>query len=97
MTVSTRTSHTGSAQVPRLTDRELEVLRLAAEGLSNREIAAALHLAENTVVGYQKNVSQKLGVHSKLQAVVRGIAVGIIELPRVPGDDHAHREGPRET
>jgi DNA-binding NarL/FixJ family response regulator len=65
----------------RLTDREVEVLRLAATGMSNRRIANALYLSEHTVLGYLKSLSVKLGVHSKLQAVVLGISEGLIPLP----------------
>ena len=65
----------------RLTDREVEVLRLAATGMSNRRIANALFLSEHTVLGYLKSLSVKLGVHSKLQAVVLGISEGLISLP----------------
>jgi DNA-binding NarL/FixJ family response regulator len=64
-----------------LTDREVEVLRLAATGMSNRRIANALFLSEHTVLGYLKSLSTKLGVHSKLQAVVLGISEGLITLP----------------
>jgi two-component system nitrate/nitrite response regulator NarP len=71
-----------------LTDREADVLRLASTGLSNRRIAEALFLSEHTVLGYLKNVFVKLGVHSKLQAVMLGIAEGLIPMPTVaPADD----------
>jgi len=71
----------------RLTDREVEVLRLAATGMSNRRIANALYLSEHTVLGYLKSLSVKLGVHSKLQAVVLGISEGLIPLPVPDADD----------
>jgi DNA-binding NarL/FixJ family response regulator len=71
----------------RLTDREVEVLRLAATGMSNRRIANALYLSEHTVLGYLKSLSVKLGVHSKLQAVVLGISEGLIPLPVRETDD----------
>ena len=71
----------------RLTDREVEVLRLAATGMSNRRIANALYLSEHTVLGYLKSLSVKLGVHSKLQAVVLGISEGLIPLPVREADD----------
>ena len=71
-----------------ITDREADVLRLASTGLSNRRIAEALFLSEHTVLGYLKNVFVKLGVHSKLQAVMLGIAEGLIPMPTVtPADD----------
>ena len=72
----------------RLTPRETEVLRLASTGLSNRQIADALFLSDHTVLGYLKNVFTKLGVHSKLQAVMLGISEGLIPMPAiVPSDD----------
>lgn len=67
----------------RLSRRETEVVRLAATGRSNREIAEALYLSDHTVLGYLKSISTKLGVHSKLEAVVRAIAEGIIPVPSV--------------
>ncbi len=55
---------------PRLTDRELEVLRLVAQGHSNREVAEALFIAENTVKNHVRNVLEKLHLHSRMEAVV---------------------------
>jgi LuxR family maltose regulon positive regulatory protein len=77
----------GTAAVPRgqpeglvepLSARELEVLRLLAEGLSNREIARQLVIAVGTVKNHLKNVYGKLGVHSRTQAVVRGRELGLL-------------------
>ncbi len=61
-----------------LSDRELAVLRLLAEGGSNREIAAALYLAEGTVKNHVTNVLAKLGARDRTQAALRGRALGII-------------------
>lgn len=55
---------------PRLTDRELEVLKLVARGMSNREIAAELFIAENTVKNHVRNILEKLHLHSRMEAVV---------------------------
>jgi LuxR family maltose regulon positive regulatory protein len=61
-----------------LSARELEVLRLLADGLSNQEIAGELVIAVGTVKNHLKNVYGKLGVHSRTQAVVRGRKVGLL-------------------
>jgi DNA-binding CsgD family transcriptional regulator len=51
----------------RLSRRELEVARLAAEGLTNREIAARLFISERTVDGHLEHVREKLGVNTRAQ------------------------------
>jgi DNA-binding NarL/FixJ family response regulator len=61
-----------------LSDRELEVLRLLADGSSNREIAAALFLAEGTVKNHVTNVLAKLGARDRTQAALRGRALGLV-------------------
>lgn len=60
-----------STNIDSLTERELEVLHLVAEGLSNREIATRLYLALGTVKWYISEVYSKLGVTSRTQAVAR--------------------------
>lgn len=61
-----------------LSEREREVLRLLALGLSNREIAERLSLAEGTVKNYVTNILQKLGVRDRTQAAVRARELGLI-------------------
>jgi DNA-binding NarL/FixJ family response regulator len=61
-----------------LSDRELEVLRLLAEGSSNREIAAALFLAEGTVKNHVTNVLAKLGARDRTQAALRARALQLV-------------------
>jgi DNA-binding NarL/FixJ family response regulator len=61
-----------------LSDRELDVLRLLAEGRSNREIAAALFLAEGTVKNHVTNVLAKLGARDRTQAALRARALGLL-------------------
>ncbi|MBW3662520.1 MAG: response regulator transcription factor [Actinobacteria bacterium] len=64
-----------------LSPRELEVLQLLAEGLSNQDIADRLVLSISTVRNHVQNVITKLGVHSKLEAVTTAMRQGIIDAP----------------
>lgn len=64
-----------------LSARELEVLHLIAEGLSNQEVASRLYLSLHTVKVHARNIFGKLGVKSRTQAAARGKALGIIEHP----------------
>ncbi|SOE03059.1 response regulator [Blastococcus haudaquaticus] len=61
-----------------LSERELEVVRLLADGGSNREIAAALFLAEGTVKNHVTNVLAKLGARDRTQAALRARALGLV-------------------
>jgi DNA-binding NarL/FixJ family response regulator len=63
-----------------LSERELEVLRLVAKGLSNKEIAAALHIVEGTVKVHLTSILLKLGVSDRTQAILLAIKRGIIQL-----------------
>ena len=66
--------------VPRLTDRELEVLRLVAQGMSNKEIAVELYISENTVKNHVRNILEKLHLHSRMEAVVYAVREKILDL-----------------
>lgn len=61
-----------------LTEREAEVLRFAAKGLSNKEIAEQLFLSVNTVRNHMQRVLNKLGAHSKLEATAIAVRLGIV-------------------
>ena len=61
-----------------LAAREVEILRLVAQGLSNREIAQRLFLAEGTVKNYVTALLQKIGVRDRTQAALRGRELGLL-------------------
>jgi two-component system NarL family response regulator len=64
---------------PALTSRELEVLRLVAKGMSNREIADQLYISENTVKNHVRNILEKLHLHSRMQAVMYAVREQLID------------------
>jgi DNA-binding NarL/FixJ family response regulator len=61
-----------------LTERELEILRIASLGRSNKAIAEELHLSVNTVRNHMQHVLTKLGAHSKLEAAAIAARIGIL-------------------
>jgi DNA-binding NarL/FixJ family response regulator len=65
-----RQSVPGVSEDTRLTEREVEVLRLVARGLANREIADELVISENTVKNHVRNILEKLHLHSRVEAAV---------------------------
>lgn len=67
-----------------LTDREITVLRLVAEGKTNKEIANDLDLSEKTVKNHVRNIFQKLHVYDRTQAAIHAIRKGLIELDPRP-------------
>jgi DNA-binding NarL/FixJ family response regulator len=67
------------SQLERLTAREKEVLRLMAEGTSSRNIAAKLGISYTTVRTHIRSLGSKLGVHSKLEAIVKARELALVE------------------
>jgi DNA-binding NarL/FixJ family response regulator len=76
-------SRPDKGQVPglRLTERELEVLRLVATGMNNREIAKQLVISENTVKNHVRNILEKLQLHSRMEAVMYAVKEKLLDLP----------------
>jgi DNA-binding NarL/FixJ family response regulator len=66
-----------------LTDRELEILRLVAEGFTNGRIARELWLTEQTVKFHLSNIYRKLGVANRTEASHKGYELDLIERPRI--------------
>ena len=71
---------TDAFKVEELTKREHEVLKLLAEGLSNRSIAVQLEISEHTVKYHVNSILRKLGAQSRTEAVVRATRSGLILL-----------------
>src|SRR5687768_8317656 len=65
----------------KLTERELEVLRLVARGLNNREVAKELFISENTVKNHVRNILEKLQLHSRMEAVMYAMKEKLLDLP----------------
>lgn len=66
------------AMVEPLSERELDVLRLIAEGLTNQQIGAHLHISLSTVKGHTSNIYSKLGVKNRAQAINLGQSLGLL-------------------
>lgn len=61
----------------RLTDRELQVLRLIARGMANRDIARELFISENTVKNHVRSILEKLGLRSRMEAAMYAVREGL--------------------
>ncbi len=86
----------GEGPVGGLSERETEVVILAARGLSNRLISQELHISEATVKRHQANIYQKIGVSSRNDAVRTALVeqwIGIHEITRVDGDGSRDGQG----
>jgi DNA-binding NarL/FixJ family response regulator len=76
-----------SGSSPALTEREVEVVRLVAEGLSNDEIGQALAVTSKTVESHVGRIFARTGVHSRTELAARAIREGWLDVPggRAPG------------
>ena len=69
-----------SSRRPTLTGREIEVLQLVAQGYTSREIGEKLYISENTVKNHVRNILDKLGLHSRNEAVLYALRENLIDL-----------------
>ncbi|MFW6775364.1 response regulator [Nocardioides sp. CPCC 205120] len=65
----------------KLTERELQVLRLVATGINNREVAKRLEISENTVKNHVRNILEKLQLHSRMEAVMYAVREKLLDPP----------------
>jgi DNA-binding NarL/FixJ family response regulator len=70
----------GAIAPPPLTERELEVIRALAQGMSDRQIAATLGISEKTVRNHTSNIYRKLHIFDRTQAVIYAIREGVIDV-----------------
>jgi NarL family two-component system response regulator LiaR len=77
--VANQTSHPGEAQVEEITNRELEVIRLVAQGRSNYEIAQELVISEKTVKTHVSNILAKLNLSDRTQLAIYAIRHGLVD------------------
>lgn len=75
-------SHQGAETALSLTEREIELLQLVAEGMSNRAIAQTLSVSENTVKYHLRNILQKLDAQNRTEAVTNAIQAGLLDPGR---------------
>jgi two-component system, NarL family, response regulator LiaR len=69
-----------------LTEREVDVLRLLAQGQANKQIALNLRIGEKTVKTHVSNILAKLGVPSRTQAALYAVRIGLVSADQLPGD-----------
>jgi DNA-binding NarL/FixJ family response regulator len=77
-----RGESTHAVPTPRLTNREMDVLRLVARGMNNRDIAGQLFISENTVKNHVRNILEKLQLHSRMEAVVYAVRERLLDITK---------------
>lgn len=65
---------------PHLTEREIEVIKSLARGMSNKQIAQSLHISEKTVRNHASNIYKKLHIYDRTQAVIYAVRRGLVDL-----------------
>ena len=74
-----RASQREQLPAPTLTARELEVLKLVARGMSNKDVADSLFISENTVKNHVRNILEKLHLHSRMEAVMYAVRQNLLD------------------
>ncbi len=77
--ISRREAEAPNPHAPQLTGREVEVLRLVARGMPNREIGVQLFISENTVKNHVRNILEKLQLHTRMEAAMYAVRQNIID------------------
>jgi DNA-binding NarL/FixJ family response regulator len=75
-----RTTDADDPELASLTRREAEVLRLLADGLTDREIAGSLTVSPRTVETHVRKSYRKLGVHNRVQAIREAASLGVVTI-----------------
>lgn len=70
-----------SGPVPPITERQVQILRLVARGMSNRAIGQTLSISQYTVRNHLRRAMRALGVNDRTSAIVEGMKLGLVELP----------------
>jgi NarL family two-component system response regulator LiaR len=71
-----------------LTNRELDILRMAAQGISNKDIAARLNLSLRTIKGHMVEIFSKLNVGTRTEAVIKGLRSGLLNINDIGEDNN---------
>ena len=79
--ISLRDPQTVTTTLPKLTDREVEVLGFVARGMGNREIGRELFISENTVKNHVRNILEKLQMHTRMEAAMYAVSQKLISPP----------------
>jgi DNA-binding NarL/FixJ family response regulator len=72
--------YTARQAIAQLTAREKQVLQVLAEGLDSKEVAERLHISSKTESNHMTSILNKLGLHSRLQALVFALRYGVVEI-----------------
>lgn len=84
------------SEIVSLSEREIEILKLVATGVSNKEIASSLNISPNTVKVHLRNIFTKANLNSRTEATLYAIRLGLVDAPMQPGartSDEVNGEG----